>query len=193
MHINTLCCKAPASILSFSMHSLGSAFWSCSNVPALIATTSLLSAATTYILMRRLCCSTARNGNSCKRAASSPSPMHSPLLKDDPLPPLPAEETNTDNLSYLCSSCGVQKDGYPRESKLPKTNGPVKLVILVRQDLNMVHSHHRPLSASLRFCRGKERLQLSVAIRFWRHSRPRRLASRKFCVAGNAKDSPKSH
>ncbi len=113
----------------------------CSNgsFGAWMATAAVVSAATTFFMTRR---------------------YFSRLISRQSVPRLivkesqtPQASTTADDLSYLCSSCGTEKNAsYPTE--LSTVKGPVKMVILVRTDLNMVKSGFPYNFFLKKFCTG---------------------------------------
>lgn len=48
------------------------------------------------------------------------------------------EPAAIDDLSYLCTSCGIEKYSNEQFRSIPKSSGPYKMVVLVRTDISMV-------------------------------------------------------
>lgn len=126
------------------------------NLIALMSTAVVITAAATFWCARRF-------RTSCKILTASP--VSAPV---SPQVNTIANTSNiTDDLSYLCTSCGTEK--YSPEqlaaSTASKSSSPYKMVILVRTDLNMVTQTYTLIDLFL--FRVKERLPLSVVTPFW--------------------------
>lgn len=96
-----------------------------------MATAAVLSATTTFLLTRQYF---------SKLIAR----QSMPIMKQSS-PAAVAKTSEEDSLSYLCTCCGTEKSTHSTNSAtespaLARLNkGPVKMVILVRTDLNMVN------------------------------------------------------
>lgn len=106
-----------------------------SNFLALMGTTVVITAAAT------LWCSRGKRGFrclwTCKKADKAPvSTSNSVVSNTEASSIVPAVD---DTLSYLCTSCGTEKYSSDQvAAKSSSTSSPYKMVILVRNDLNMV-------------------------------------------------------
>lgn len=101
---------------------------------ALMGTAVVITAAATFWCTRQF---SRRCNNTLRTAVTTPTTVTAKPSST----PTPAASTATDELSYLCTSCGTEK--YSAEQldstvAASQTKTPYKMVILVRTDLNMV-------------------------------------------------------
>lgn len=142
-----------------------------------MATAAVVSAATTFILTRRYFIGLLSRQSAMLQAAKVEK------VKPAAQQPSNAVESPDSGLSYLCNACGVEKYSPAVSAEAATLKGPVKMVILVRTDLNMVTktmcalavlttSHLSHTFLENKHFRVKAKLLLSVVMRFWLLTRP---------------------
>lgn len=120
------------------------------NFFALMGTTIALTAAATFWIVGRRSrslhvsrysgVSKASSTLSSSTVASSASTANATNATNLVSPDTSASPLFDDSLSYLCNSCGTEKYSPDQLAAVASGSSPYKMVILVRTDLNMVHT-----------------------------------------------------